>query len=49
MPDSDTVISAFKQCGLPGGCVKCLYSARPMCYKELKNDILKLLEDKNER
>lgn len=46
MKDREEIVSAFKQCGLPGACLKCQYGTeREGCYAALKHDVLELLKE----
>lgn len=46
MKDREEIVSAFKQCGLPGACLKCKYGAeREGCYAALRHDVLELLKE----
>ena len=45
MKDREEIVSAFKQCGLPGACLKCKYGAeREGCYAALRHDVLELID-----
>jgi len=49
MKDREEIVSAFKQCGLPGACLKCKYGAeKEGCYAALKHDVLELLKEQPE-
>ena len=46
MKNREEIVSAFKQCGLPGACLKCKYGAeKEGCYAALKHDVLELLKE----
>ena len=50
MKDREEIVSAFKQCGLPGACLKCQYGAeREGCYAALRHDVLELLKKQPEQ
>lgn len=50
MKDREEIVSAFKQCGLPGACLKCQYGAeREGCYAALRHDVLELLKEQPEQ
>lgn len=50
MKDREEIVSAFKQCGLPGACLKCKYGAeREGCYAALKHDVIELLKEQPEQ
>ena len=50
MKDREEIVSAFKQCGLPGACLKCKYGTeREGCYAALRHDVLELLKEPEDK